>query len=226
MLLGGDELGRTQEGNNNAYCQDNETSWFDWERVDEELLSFVRDLIALRREHPVFRRRRWFHGRAIRGTPDVGWAKPDGGEMADEDWDQGFACSLAIYLNGDAIPDHDDRGQPVADASFLLLLRAEGKSWSRAHRTPVRSSSPIGSRCRPGRSSASPSGYGGTSGSQDNGETTAASTLTTFLPSRATKVEDIASKTPGPRLARDCVRRSSGWRRRVPWSSRRRRHRG
>jgi isoamylase len=126
MLLGGDELGRTQAGNNNAYCQDNGISWFDWERIDEDLLSFVRDLIALRRQHPVFRRRRWFHGRAIRGTPDVGWAKPDGGEMADEDWDQGFACSLAVYLNGDAIPDHDDRGQPVTDDSFLLILHAEG----------------------------------------------------------------------------------------------------
>ncbi len=127
MLLGGDELGRTQQGNNNAYCQDNETSWFDWEGIDDDLLSFTRDLISLRREHAVFRRRRFFHGRAIRGTPDIGWAKPDGAEMADEDWDQGFSRSLAVFLNGDAIPDRDDHGQPVTDDSFLLILHVEGE---------------------------------------------------------------------------------------------------
>ena len=111
MLLGGDEIGRTQRGNNNAYCQDNEISWYDWERVDEDLLEFTRRLIALRREHPVFRRRRWFQGRPIRGTVDIGWFRPDGTEMDDDDWDAGFAQSIGVFLNGDAITDRDERGQ-------------------------------------------------------------------------------------------------------------------
>jgi len=124
MLLGGDELGRTQQGNNNAYCQDNEISWLDWEAVDQDLLAYARRLIALRREHPVFRRRRWFLGRPIRGAPDIAWVKPDGTEMADVDWDSGFARCLGLFLNGDAIPTPDERGQPVVDDSFLLLLSA------------------------------------------------------------------------------------------------------
>ena len=91
MLLGGDEIGRTQHGNNNAYCQDNEISWFDWDSVDEELLAFTSRLIALRREHPVLRRRRWFQGLPIRGLVDIGWFRPDGAEMGDDDWDAGYA---------------------------------------------------------------------------------------------------------------------------------------
>ena len=124
MLLGGDEIGRTQHGNNNAYCQDNETSWFDWDHVDEDLLAFTRRLIAFRREHPAFRRRRWFQGRRIRGTPDIGWVKPDGTEMDDEDWDAGFNKSIGLYLNGAAIATKDPRGQRVVDDSFLVLLNA------------------------------------------------------------------------------------------------------
>ena len=124
MILGGDELGRTQQGNNNAYCQDNETSWFDWSHVDTDLLDFVRRLISLRREHPVFRRRRWFQGRPIRGAPDIAWIRPDGLEMADEDWESGFVRAVGLFLNGDAIPDQDDRGQPIRDDSFLLLFNA------------------------------------------------------------------------------------------------------
>jgi len=123
-LLGGDELGRTQRGNNNGYCQDNAVSWYDWENVDTELLEFCRKLIAMRRAHPVLRRRRWFHGRSIRGVPDVAWIKPDGTEMTDEDWEAGFARSLGMFLNGEAIPSPDERGQRVVDDSFLVLFSA------------------------------------------------------------------------------------------------------
>jgi glycogen operon protein len=124
MMLGGDETGRTQHGNNNAYCQDNEISWYDWEHVDEDLLAFTRRLIALRREHPVLRRRRWFQGHSIRGSVDLGWYKPDGAEMGDDDWDAGAAQSVGIFLNGDAITDRDRRGQRVTDDSFLVLFNA------------------------------------------------------------------------------------------------------
>jgi glycogen operon protein len=128
MLLGGDEIGRTQQGNNNAYCQDNEISWYDWERVDEDLLDFTKQLIALRRDHPVFRRRRWFSGRPIRGTADVGWFKPDGTEMNDSDWDAGFARSVGLFLNGEAIHTPDERGQRVVDDSFLVVFNAHDES--------------------------------------------------------------------------------------------------
>jgi isoamylase len=124
MLLGGDESGRTQGGNNNAYCQDNETSWQNWDRVDEGLLDFTRRLIALRREHPVLRRRRWFQGLPIRGSVDLGWCKPDGSEMGDEDWAAGSAPTVGLFLNGEAITDRDRRGQRVTDDCFLLLFNA------------------------------------------------------------------------------------------------------
>jgi glycogen operon protein len=126
MLLGGDELGRTQGGNNNAYCQDNETSWFDWETADTELIEFTRALIRLRRAHPVFRRRRWFQGRPFQGsaTSDIGWFTPDGQEMTEEDWNAGFAKSLGVYLNGQAIPDPDPSGERIVDDSFYVLLNA------------------------------------------------------------------------------------------------------
>jgi glycogen operon protein len=124
MLLGGDELGRTQRGNNNAYCQDSELSWLDWEHVDTGLLEFTRGLIALRREHEVFRRRRWFHGRPIRGIPDILWLKPDGTEMNEGDWNAGFARSVGVFLNGEAILSTDTRGQRIVDESFLLLFNA------------------------------------------------------------------------------------------------------
>jgi glycogen operon protein len=124
MLLGGDELGRTQRGNNNGYCQDNELSWFDWENVDTELLDFTTRLIELRRHHPTFRRRRFFQGRPIRGTVDLGWCKPDGTEMTDDDWNDGHARSLGLFINGASMAEVDDRGRPVTDDSFLLLLNA------------------------------------------------------------------------------------------------------
>ncbi len=130
MLLGGDELGRTQQGNNNAYCQDNDISWYDWDAVDDDLLAWTGAVVALRRAHPVFRRRRFFQGRPVRGSggrgqlPDIGWFRPDGGEMTDKDWRVGYAKSLGVFLNGQAIPDPDDLGRPVADDSFYLLFNA------------------------------------------------------------------------------------------------------
>jgi isoamylase len=132
MLLGGDELGRTQKGNNNAYCQDNELSWVDWSEIDEPLLAFTRWIIAFRREHPVFRRRRFFQGRPIRGTLDIGWFKPDGQSMTDDDWDVGYARSLGVFLNGRAIQGHDEQGRPITDDSFILLFNAhtEDVRWA------------------------------------------------------------------------------------------------
>ncbi|MDX2824398.1 glycogen debranching protein GlgX [Streptomyces ipomoeae] len=128
MLSHGDELGRTQRGNNNAYCQDNEVSWIDW-RLDEwqhALLDFTRRLIALRAAHPVLRRRRFFRGdtatRADQPLPDLVWLLPDAREMTDADWDRSDAHSLGVFLNGDAIAEPDPYGRPVVDDSFLLLL--------------------------------------------------------------------------------------------------------
>ena len=126
MVLGGDEMGRTQHGNNNAYCQDNEVSWFDWENQDGALVAYTQRLIALRRSHPVFRRRHFFQGQPLHGTDvsDIAWFRVDGSEMTDEDWRHGVAKTLAIFLNGDAIPDLDARGQRVVDDSFLVLFNA------------------------------------------------------------------------------------------------------
>jgi isoamylase len=131
MLLGGDELGRTQKGNNNAYCQDNEISWVNWDEIDQPLLEFTRWVIAFRRDHPMFRRRRWFQGRPIRGTLDIGWFKPDGQSMTDEDWDAWHARSLGVFLNGKAIQSHDERGRSITDASFIVLFNAhyEAVEW-------------------------------------------------------------------------------------------------
>jgi glycogen operon protein len=126
MLLGGDELGRSQGGNNNAYCQDNEISWFDWENVDQQLLAFTRWLIAFRACHPVFRRRRFFQRRRIWGSSvsDIGWFKPNGRPMADKDWAMSFAKSLGVFLNGEGIAEPDARGERVVDDSFYLLFNA------------------------------------------------------------------------------------------------------
>ena len=126
MLLAGDELGRTQRGNNNAYCQDNEISWVDWENADEDMLEWTRRLIDMRRRHRVFRRRRWFQGRPIHGSgvTDIGWFRPDGTEMDDEDWRVGFAKSLGLFLNGERIDSTDPRGDPVVDDSFYILFNA------------------------------------------------------------------------------------------------------
>ncbi len=126
MILGGDEIGRSQGGNNNAYSQDNETSWFDWEHVDDLLIAFAARVIDFRRVHPVFTRRRWFMGRPLRGADvtDIGWFKPDGEQMTDPDWQSGFARTVGVFLNGNAIPTPDGRGEPIVDDSFYLLFNA------------------------------------------------------------------------------------------------------
>ena len=129
MLSHGDELGRTQGGNNNGYCQDNEITWIDWASADTALLEFTSTVSALRATHPVFRRRRFFNGRPVRrrgseGLPDISWFRPDGSEMNDEDWDSGFGKSVAVYLNGQGIPDLDARGQRVVDDSFVMCFNA------------------------------------------------------------------------------------------------------
>ena len=136
MLAGGDEMGRTQKGNNNAYCQDNEISWYDWTGADIEMLDYTRELIRVRREHPVFRRRRWFEGRSVTGSDrdDIAWYNTDGSLMSEDAWSRGYAKSLAIYLNGKEIPTTDERGDQVIDDSFLVLFNA--------HSEPVRFTMP------------------------------------------------------------------------------------
>ena len=128
MLCGGDEIGRTQQGNNNAYCQDNDISWFDWERARgyEDLFEFTRMLIALRREHAVFRRRKFFQGRSIRGAEvkDLTFLEPNGQEMTDQAWDADFVRSLMVLLGGDSLDEMDEDGSRVTDDTFLLLLNA------------------------------------------------------------------------------------------------------
>ncbi|MGW5260653.1 glycogen debranching protein GlgX [Microbispora sp. NPDC004025] len=131
MLLAGDEFGRTQHGNNNAYCQDNDVSWIDWSllRQEDDLLEFVRRLAALRRAHPVFRRRRFFHGRTVGGgSRDIVWLTPSGTEMTDGDWHTGYAKSLGVYVNGDAISEPGTRGERIRDETFLLLINAHHES--------------------------------------------------------------------------------------------------
>jgi len=127
MLLGGDELGRTQHGNNNAWCQDNELSWFDWEHADHELTGFVQRLIRLRASHPVFRRTSFLTGRETRGSglPDVWWFRPDGRRMTRRDWQRPDARVLGVFLNGLEIPSRAEHGEDIVDASFLLLFNAQ-----------------------------------------------------------------------------------------------------
>jgi isoamylase len=124
MLVAGDEVGRTQHGNNNAYCQDNELSWFDWTHTDDGLRAFVSRVIQFRKAHPVFQRRRWFLGRSVRGVRDIGWFTPGGREMTDEDWQIGYARTVGMFLNGKAIPTPDERGEPLIDDSFYLVFNA------------------------------------------------------------------------------------------------------
>jgi glycogen operon protein len=129
MIAHGDEMGRTQQGNNNVYCQDSELSWMDWSLAEKnsDLVTFTRAAIALRAEHPVFRRRRFFAGRPIRSgdqARDIAWLTPAGAEMNEEDWDSGFGKSLAVYLNGEGIGEKDVRGRPVVDDTFLLCFNA------------------------------------------------------------------------------------------------------
>ena len=145
MLLAGDEIGRTQHGNNNAYCQDNEISWIDWnlDQPRRELLVFTRFVIQLFHQHPVLRRRTFFQGRRIRGSEvrDVVWFRPDGQEMSDADWDTGHARSLGLRLAGDAIEEVDARGRRIVDDTLLILLNAHHQRLPfvlPAHRRSVR----------------------------------------------------------------------------------------
>ncbi|HZR70229.1 MAG TPA: glycogen debranching protein GlgX [Burkholderiales bacterium] len=128
MLVAGDEMCRTQHGNNNAYCQDNETSWIDWSMPEEAraMLEFVRRAIALRNAHPLFRRRTFFHGRAERdpAVKDIHWLNPDGRDLSDQDWNRSFARCLGVFVSGRGLTERDERGNLVEDDDVLLLLNA------------------------------------------------------------------------------------------------------
>ena len=126
MILAGDELGRTQGGNNNAYCQDNPISWIDWVNADPALIEFTRRLIKLRREHPIFRRCGWFNGSVpkSKNVKDLEWFRPDGAEMTSSDWGVGYAKTLGAFLNGRAIAERDHNGEQIVDDSFFLIFNS------------------------------------------------------------------------------------------------------
>ncbi|HTY72979.1 MAG TPA: glycogen debranching protein GlgX [Actinomycetes bacterium] len=121
MILGGDEIGRTQQGNNNAYCQDNELTWFDWEAADASLLDFTKRLVRLRRDHPVLRRRRFLSGAE---AAEIEWFTPSGEPMSSEDWANADARAVAVYLDGQQDPDHDAQGRPLLDDDLLICVNA------------------------------------------------------------------------------------------------------
>ncbi|GAA4424000.1 glycogen debranching protein GlgX [Pontibacter saemangeumensis] len=126
MIVAGDEFSRTQLGNNNAYCQDNAISWLDWDKADTDLLEFTRKLIELKKNHPVFCRRRWFQGQPIKGTGvyDIAWFLPEGNEMDDEHWNHDYAKSLAVFMNGHGIHSVGPKGEAVKDDSFYMIFNA------------------------------------------------------------------------------------------------------
>jgi isoamylase len=134
MLCHGDELSRTQKGNNNGYCQDNELTWIHWRHRDEALEEFTRRVSQLRHDHPILRRRRFFDGRPVSrgkragGLPDIAWFTPDGREMTEQDWGSGFGRSIAVFLNGNGIPDLDVRGERVRDDDFMLMFNAHDEA--------------------------------------------------------------------------------------------------
>ena len=128
MICGGDELGRSQRGNNNGYCQDNELTWYDW-KLDaprQRLMEFASKLIHLRREHPNLRRRKFFQDRQIRGSMvhDIAWFGADGNEFSDQNWSTNWAKSIAILMNGQTLGVTDEDGKEVKDDSFLFLINA------------------------------------------------------------------------------------------------------
>jgi glycogen operon protein len=127
MLLAGDELGRTQKGNNNTYCQDNELSWIDWANVDEGLIAFTAELLRVRREHPTFRRRRYFQGKSLRGQ-DLQWLNPDGVELSAENWSDPVARCVGARFYAAGFEEVGPRGDPITDSDFLLLLNAYHES--------------------------------------------------------------------------------------------------
>ncbi|KIF70978.1 glycogen debranching protein [Streptomyces sp. AcH 505] len=139
MLSHGDEFSRTQGGNNNAYCQDNEVSWVRWPEpgakagsaAEDDMLAFTRSMVWLRRDHPVFRRRRFFHGRPVEGThdelSDISWFTPEGEEMTQQDWQAAHAKAMTVFLNGHAISEPGPRGERISDDSFLLMFNASSE---------------------------------------------------------------------------------------------------
>ncbi len=146
MISGGDEMCRSQKGNNNAYCQDNDISWYDWSSADRDLVDFTVRLIQFRREHQIFHRPRWFRGSPIEraGVDDIAWFVPGGKQMTQVEWGEAFAKSMAVFLNGQALPNRDESGRRVVDDTFYLLLNAHyesvvftlpekkwGKTWER-----------------------------------------------------------------------------------------------
>lgn len=126
MLVAGDEFGRTQKGNNNTYCQDNELSWLNWEEMDVELHDFTKKVIAIKKQHPSLCRKKWFHGQPIkgRGLTDIAWFLPEGDEMSDEHWSHDFARSLAVFLNGNGLRTLDEDGNKVIDNDFYFMFNA------------------------------------------------------------------------------------------------------
>jgi isoamylase len=146
MLVAGDEVSRSQQGNNNAYCQDNEISWLNWEKADKDLLSFTQKLIQIRKDHPAFCRRRWFRGEPIKGVgiEDIAWFLPEGTQMTDEHWNHDFAKSLAVFMNGRGLRSRKPNGEPVIDDNFYVIFNAHhepldyklpeaeyGKNWTK-----------------------------------------------------------------------------------------------
>jgi glycogen operon protein len=126
MLLAGDEIGRTQQGNNNSYCQDNEISWIDWKTADQELFDFTAKLIELRKKHAAFSRKNWFNGERVndRDVEDIAWFKPDGTQMAQDNWGDEKAKSVAVFLNGQGLHAVDSEGRKVIDDNFYVIFNA------------------------------------------------------------------------------------------------------
>jgi glycogen operon protein len=165
MLVSGDECGRTQQGNNNAYCQDTELSWFNWNGRDDALLRFTQRLTRFRREHPLFRRARWFKGGGEHPDGrDIAWFTPNGEEMSQEDWQTGFAKSMTVFLNGAAMSQVGPQGQPLTDDSFFVLFNAHddslaftlpgpewGQSWAEVLNTHLADPEPSGQIFAPGQ---------------------------------------------------------------------------
>jgi isoamylase len=130
MLLAGDEIGRTQKGNNNSYCQDNEISWVDWSNADKELLDFTSKLIWIRRNHAAFSRKNWFRGEPVKGNGinDIAWFQPDGSTMTSAHWNQDFAKSIAVFLNGQGLHAVNSEGEKIVDDSFYIIFNASGEA--------------------------------------------------------------------------------------------------
>lgn len=180
MISHGDEVARTQGGNNNAYCQDSEIAWVTWPESAEaaglgsELLDFTRAMVWLRKDHPVFRRRRFFHGRPVEGThdelSDIAWFTPEGKEMTQRDWDRAQASALTVFLNGNAISEPGARGERITDDSFLLMFNASPKTLDFV--VPVNHGRAVAGRGRhrpPGRGTAGHGGEGAGRGPADPG---------------------------------------------------------